>query len=369
MLKRGQYSQNGSYFSFSATKLNDFILVNLNGDASEKRGRSLAGGSMKNKGLYSVLFSASYFVPAVLMAGLLTQTSPASAFVGGVSGGGGNVMVDGTPVHPTDTASVEAVVLGAKPALIKYLDTKNSVFKNGTLNAQQIAIFKPLFTSKKKISAVVRKVGVDVLTDRPCFDQMGQPFDGSTISRDVNTVCISANSIASKVEKNDLDPQSKALLLHEYSELVGVTEEQARRIQRQAIDDFRSSSNGTRVTAEFAAVVAKPSLASSMSAMNSSLKTIATQVSNAAQNAKSASLADQFVADATAAKSFVPDKILQLPAAQQDAKKTEYQQMMDGVIQQGKDLAAAFRKNDNAAANALLVQMSTAKQAGHAAFR
>ena len=111
------------------------------------------------------------------------------------------------------------------------------------------------------------------------------------------------------------------------------------------------------------------SLAKTMKAMSTDLKTVSAQVGDAQANANSALLADQFVTLVLHAKDFVPDSIASLPANQQAAATEIYDKMLDQTADLGKQLAAAFRANDNALAQSLLSQLSKAKSDGHDQFK
>jgi len=110
-------------------------------------------------------------------------------------------------------------------------------------------------------------------------------------------------------------------------------------------------------------------LSSTMKAMSTDLKTISSQVSNSQMNEKSALLADDFVKMVTHAKDFTPDSIASLPDSQKTDAKNQYEKMLDQAADLGRQLAAAFRANNNAQATAILNQLAQTKKDGHEQFK
>lgn len=110
-------------------------------------------------------------------------------------------------------------------------------------------------------------------------------------------------------------------------------------------------------------------LARTMKAMSNDLKTITTQGSNPQMNSNSATLADEFVQLVVHAKDFTPDSISSLSGDKQAAAKAEYDKALDQTADLGRQLASAFRANNNAHAAALLNQLVQAKKDGHNQFK
>lgn len=106
-----------------------------------------------------------------------------------------------------------------------------------------------------------------------------------------------------------------------------------------------------------------------MKAMSKAFKQIASQIDDSSQNASSAAATDQFVAAAVRAKATLPDGIAKLPAGDRATAKAQYQQLLDQVIAKGRDLARAFRANDNAKAKQLLSDLDQLKKQGHGIFK
>jgi hypothetical protein len=110
-------------------------------------------------------------------------------------------------------------------------------------------------------------------------------------------------------------------------------------------------------------------LSSTMKAMSNALKTVSAQAANPQKNAESAVLADNFVKLVLHAKDFTPDSVATLPSNQRPDAKAHYDKMLDQTAEVGKNLATAFRANDNAQAAELLKQLLQAKKEGHDHFK
>lgn len=110
-------------------------------------------------------------------------------------------------------------------------------------------------------------------------------------------------------------------------------------------------------------------LARTMKAMSNDLKTITTQGNNSQMNSNSATLADEFVQLVLHSKDFTPDSISSLSADKQAAAKAEYDKALDQTADLGRQLASAFRANNNTLAAALLNQLVQAKKDGHSQFK
>lgn len=159
---------------------------------------------------------------------------------GGVSGGGGNILAPKTPLAPVDPEVAEHLVYRSYGLFRIYIQEKQAAFNEGRLPTQEQALFAPIFTSPERVIEVLRNVRVHVADHRPCRDAQSQPVDGSTLSQEPNSICISAFNIARKTELDDIPPQSAALMVHEYGELLGLSEDQAVQVQGAALQELRA---------------------------------------------------------------------------------------------------------------------------------
>lgn len=165
----------------------------------------------------------------------------ASAFdeIGGVSGGGGNVMNPTPPEGYQDPEMVEGQVKSLVSVLKNYLFSKQNELIRGSLSPEHSRLFGALLLPKQNVFSVMTSVVPHVDDERPCFDSERRPVDGSIFSHHPNRFCISSFSIARKVHIKEIPAQATALMLHEYSEWMGLTEAQAQVLQAKALVDLR----------------------------------------------------------------------------------------------------------------------------------
>lgn len=164
-----------------------------------------------------------------------------SSFAGGVSGGGGNVI---NPIPPDsgcvpDHDYVEELVQKSRYPIFNFLKRKSQQLNSNQLIGDEKIVFQKLINSKENIFEIVNHVKPHVEEDQPCFDNEGNPVDGSTLSSKPNSICISAQRLIEKVHVKELPPQTRALLLHEYSEVSGLSEEEATFIQTKALEEMK----------------------------------------------------------------------------------------------------------------------------------
>ncbi len=170
----------------------------------------------------------------------ICSASAAIIFNGGVSGGGGNMISPKPPVSENDPEIVEEIVGKAQTTVLEYIWQKRNEYENNRLPESHRAAFVPLFEADNKIENAVRSTRLHIADEHACWDSQHRPVDGSTVTKDSNSICISAYNIAKKADLSDIHPQSAALMIHEYSELVGLSEEQAIKVQARALEDLRS---------------------------------------------------------------------------------------------------------------------------------
>lgn len=159
---------------------------------------------------------------------------------GGVSGGGGDVI---NPKHPTSkqsTESVEHIIKNSKFVLEKYLQSKKIQLKNNQLSGHENNLYSQLFNSpEKNIDQVMKSYKIHIEDEEPCFTSDNVAVDGSIFSEKTNSVCISSLTIAQKVDHSEVLKQSAALVLHELSEVSGLTDDDAIHLQKIALDEIK----------------------------------------------------------------------------------------------------------------------------------
>lgn len=177
-----------------------------------------------------------------LIASLLTLTSTialAGEIHGGISGGGGGTT---NPVAVSQQRVIEIINLGALPVL-SYLRGSEFRYFNGiktqkTFGDKDIKLFQKLFAGRKSIFEVFAGAKIEVRTNDSCYDSNQNPWDGSIFSNVPGAICISAKTMAPKLNERNVIPETLALVVHELSHLSGANEDEARAIQEDAITVF-----------------------------------------------------------------------------------------------------------------------------------
>ena len=176
----------------------------------------------------------------VLVTTWICSTSSAILFEGGVSGGGGNMISPKPPLSANNPEIVEEIVGRSQNTVLNYLWQKRTDFEANRLSASHREAFAPVFENPLRIEDAVRGTRLHIAEERSCWDSQHKPVDGSTFSKEANSICISAYNIAKKADLSDIHPQSVALMIHEYSELIGLSEEQAVKAQAKALEELRA---------------------------------------------------------------------------------------------------------------------------------
>ena len=111
------------------------------------------------------------------------------------------------------------------------------------------------------------------------------------------------------------------------------------------------------------------SLKQKMKKIGSLFKTLGSAVSDPSLNAESAKNADQLVVHFLEAQNMIPDSIASLPGSEQNSAISDYKSMLQSEADLSKRLSAAFKKNDNNGASALLNQINSLKKDGHNKYK
>lgn len=155
----------------------------------------------------------------------LTLALTSTANAGGVGGGGGGTL----PIDPVTAEEVHSVAIegsGLLRLIFKGIEARKPV--------AEPAIYQKLFGGEATIYDKIGQTGIYVATTTPCYDTDGNPNDGSIVAPEPNKICISSFSITQKLPESEAFPQIFALIVHEYSHLVGCTEAEADAIQLYA---------------------------------------------------------------------------------------------------------------------------------------
>lgn len=160
---------------------------------------------------------------------------------GAVSGGGGGT----TNPNPVSQEKIIKVIQGESAmVLISWLNYQEYFFKfNSEANKLKSPFYK-IFNSSKDFRSVVSNLNIELKTKEPCYDDSGNPKDGSiyTSFNSANAICISAFNLTPKLNEFDYDIQTLGLITHEVSHLFGTTENEATLIQEQIIKELVKTS-------------------------------------------------------------------------------------------------------------------------------
>lgn len=158
---------------------------------------------------------------------------------GGISGGGGTVINPDKPTKTQNPEVIEHVISNSKPQFYAYVQKKYQDFLAGRLSPVENDLYAKLFSSNSQdLNSVMKKYSVYVDDKSPCYSSDRTPVDGSIYSSVPNSVCISAVAFAEKVDYPQVTKQSIALMLHEYGEVSGLSEDDAVTLQKSALVDL-----------------------------------------------------------------------------------------------------------------------------------
>ena len=112
-----------------------------------------------------------------------------------------------------------------------------------------------------------------------------------------------------------------------------------------------------------------PELGKTMSKMNGAWRKLRKQAADATANASSIEFAATIKASAEKALTLEPAMAADKPAADRPKFIADYQKQMKDFIALADQLSAAFKANDNAAAQAIIQKMGAAQKEGHKEFK
>lgn len=157
---------------------------------------------------------------------------------GGVSGGGGNVINATPPSQAVDSETAEELIRNSIPTVKFFLNNKYEQYRANKLAPPDVPLYSKIFEGSQNIFAALKTIKPDIEEHRPCFTRYGQIADASIAGFDHDSFCVSAYTIRYKVIHHEIPVQSAALMVHEYSEIVGVTEDEAVMLQEQVLNEM-----------------------------------------------------------------------------------------------------------------------------------
>lgn len=182
---------------------------------------------------------------AAVLVGLLITTSSFAAdsdltLYGGVSGGGGNVINPTPPASEIDSELAESLIKNSMPYVKLFLKNKYEQYQNHQMSSSEAQLYAKIFEGSKNIMKTLSQVKPAIEEHRPCFTMYGEVVDASIVSLDRRKFCVSALTISKKVAQDEIPVQSAALMIHEYGEIVGVNEDEAIILQKQALQEMNT---------------------------------------------------------------------------------------------------------------------------------
>lgn len=155
---------------------------------------------------------------------------------GGVVGGGGNVLGATPPEVPQDVSEVKVRIQQAREMLPEFIKVEIAQFEAGQLKGREFELIQKLNRRKNKtVERRLAAVRMQIRSSEACHDSFGHEVDGSIYVPQEHSFCISALGIANKVTMDQVAVQSAALILHEFSELQGFSDEEAIELQKMAL--------------------------------------------------------------------------------------------------------------------------------------
>lgn len=153
---------------------------------------------------------------------------------GGISGGGGTR----TPKHPVSSEEVKVLINSSKHEITKYFNKLEIYFGLNNKEHCHLEICQKLFGGEKSIQSIIAETSVHLEEERPCLSPQGIAYDGYAPGPIENSICISVYNITKKVSKREARSEILALMAHEYTHLLGSTEEEAELLQEDILDAF-----------------------------------------------------------------------------------------------------------------------------------
>lgn len=157
------------------------------------------------------------------------------AYAGGVGSGGG-----GTTIPDPSSAEQIAQALQEESSFVihtwLYRQEKNFFEQSPAVRAKNP--LRKIFETKPGIFNLITTIPVEIRMSQACFDDQGRSVDGSIHGAQTGSLCMSAFSMAPKLSGYNYKAEAFALLVHEYSHLLGADEEEAIAIQKIALKDF-----------------------------------------------------------------------------------------------------------------------------------
>ena len=148
---------------------------------------------------------------------------------GAVSGGGGGTT---NPDPVSKDRIARSLYDIAAPALITWFNSEEVDYLTfGKINSRAPKALKRFIADSNRFKEIVFHLQVDLMQSVPCLDLYGRPNDASVHSVNEGSICMSAFTMAPKLNEYNVDQEIVALLAHEVAHLFGADEEEAHELQ------------------------------------------------------------------------------------------------------------------------------------------
>ena len=163
----------------------------------------------------------------------VTAIATTAYATGAVSGGGGGTL----PARPVGIYRINEIVRDSMPELRLYFRSRLQHEDPKYANSGE----QKVFFGNETIADVLERTGIEVRTDKPCYDAFQNEVDASIYANHPDDICLSAFRIAPKLIEERARVETLALIVHELSHKLGTDEKEATDLQSMAAVQLNDS--------------------------------------------------------------------------------------------------------------------------------
>lgn len=179
--------------------------------------------------------SSTYFKTILLALGMTLACVTHAGSIGGVGSGGGGI-INPDPSSPEEIA--KTINDDSRYVIETWLNRQELNFWEQSPEVRALNPLRKLFETSPGIIQLMKSTEVELRMNQPCFDSNNQPMDGSIYGTKPGSLCLSPFTMAPKLSPYNYKAESYALLVHEFSHMLGANEAEAVAIQKIALRDF-----------------------------------------------------------------------------------------------------------------------------------
>lgn len=171
----------------------------------------------------------------LILTSLIATSNGAYAAQGGISGGGGGSL----PADPASAQSIRTEIKKSRLELYFFFNKLNvdSDWQNsGWMQESLFSGTRTIWDALKTTKILINETG-------PCLADNGSEWDGYAPGPEPDSICISLKRLTGKLSTDDYRAQVLGLIAHEMSHMTGANEDQAKEIQKKAVQVFKKNSN------------------------------------------------------------------------------------------------------------------------------